>query len=53
MFKVEYPRRGMLLAMGTHSRFPDTWLINGVIRLNESAQANLFCDCGVSANRAW
>lgn len=40
-FGEEYPRKGMLLAMGTHSQYPDTWLINGVIRLNEIRQATL------------
>jgi hypothetical protein len=31
----------MLLAMGTHSLYPDTWLINGVIRLDEIGQLSL------------
>lgn len=38
----EYPKKGMLLAMGTHSLYPDTWLINGVIRLDDVKQAALF-----------
>lgn len=42
VFGNEYPRKGMLLAMGTHSRYPDTWLINGVIRLTETNQGSLF-----------
>ncbi len=42
VFGEEYPEKGMLLAMGTHSRWPDTWLINGVIRLNQSPQESLF-----------
>jgi hypothetical protein len=33
-FGEEYPSKGILLAMGTHSRYPDIWLINGIIRLN-------------------
>jgi hypothetical protein len=33
VFGQEYPKKGMLLAMGTHSLYPDTWLINGVLRL--------------------
>ena len=37
-FGEEYPEKGMLLAMGTHSRYPDIWLINGVIRLDEIGQ---------------
>lgn len=41
VFGEEYPRKGMLLAMGTHSLYPDTWLINGVIRLDEIQQLSL------------
>lgn len=41
-FGEEYPRKGMLLAMGTHSRYPDRWLINGIIRLDEVKQLSLF-----------
>lgn len=41
VFGEEYPSRGMLLAMGTHSLYPDTWLINGVVRLNEPTQFSL------------
>jgi hypothetical protein len=32
VFGREYPAKGMLLAMGTHSLHQDTWLINGVVR---------------------
>jgi hypothetical protein len=42
VFGEEYPQKGMLLAMGTHSQYPDTWLINGVIRLDEIEQLSLF-----------
>jgi hypothetical protein len=41
-FGVKYPRNGMLLAMGTHSRWPDQWLINGVIRQDPITQLTLF-----------
>ena len=41
-FGSDYPSNGMLLAMGTHSRYPDTWLINGVIRLDDVTQPTLF-----------
>lgn len=41
VFGQQYPERGMLLAMGTHSLYPDTWLINGVIRQNEIVQGSL------------
>lgn len=40
-FGKDYPEKGMLLAMGTHSRYPETWLINGIIRLNEIKQFSL------------
>jgi hypothetical protein len=40
-FGKEYPRKGMLLAMGTHSRWPETWLINGIVRLDETGQMAL------------
>ena len=42
VFGEEYPQKGMLLAMGTHSQYPDTWRINGVIRLDEIEQLSLF-----------
>lgn len=42
IFGEEYPRKGMLLAMGTHSLYPDTWLINGVVRFDHTAQMALF-----------
>ncbi len=41
VFGQEYPKKGMLLAMGTHSRHPNTWLINGIIRLDEVTQLSL------------
>ncbi len=40
-FGVEFPAKGMALAMGTHRRWQDQWLINGVIRLDEEMQGNL------------
>jgi hypothetical protein len=40
-FGVEYPQKGMALAMGTHRRWKDQWLINGVIRLNDEPQLGL------------
>lgn len=42
IFGEELPGRGILLAMGTHSQYPDTWLINGVVRLDEIKQMSLF-----------
>lgn len=40
-FGEEYPNKGMLFAMGTHSQYPDTWLINGIIRLDQVQQLSL------------
>jgi hypothetical protein len=31
----------MCFAMGTHSRYPETWLVNGIIRLDEITQMSL------------
>ena len=42
VFGEEYPAKGMLLAMGTHSLYPDTWLVNGVVRLDDIEQVSLF-----------
>lgn len=41
-FGEKFPKKGMLLAMGTHSLRQVQWLINGVIRLDEIKQLNLF-----------
>ena len=42
VFGEDYPSKGMLLAMGTHSQYPDTWLINGIVRLDKVKQPSLF-----------
>lgn len=42
VFGEEYPTKGILFAMGTHSQYPDTWLMNGIIRLDEVRQPTLF-----------
>ncbi len=34
----ELPQKGLLFAMGTHSLYPDTWLINGIIQMGELGQ---------------
>lgn len=39
-FGRAYPAKGMFLAMGTHSVYHDTWLINGVIRLDKVQQGS-------------
>ena len=36
-FGVEYPKKGFVLAMGTHKAYPQ-WLINGVIRLDHGIE---------------
>lgn len=41
VFGKEYPKNGMVFAMGTHSLYPDIWLINGIIRLDEITQLSL------------
>ena len=40
-FNQIYPTKGMAFAMGTHSRFPDIWLLVGVIRLDRVVQLAL------------
>ncbi len=37
-FGKRYPEKGMVFAMGTHSRYPDVWLLVGVLRLDEISQ---------------
>ena len=37
----EMPDKGVLFAMGTHSLYPDTWLINGIIQMGEMGQLSL------------
>lgn len=37
----DYPERGMALAMGTHSAYPDVWMIIGVIRMRPNMQLSL------------
>lgn len=42
VFGEEYPAKGVLFAMGTHSQYPETWLMNGIVRLDEVKQPTLF-----------
>lgn len=37
----EMPTGGLLFAMGTHSLYPETWLINGLIQMSEFGQLAL------------
>ena len=41
MFGERYVERGMALAMGTHRYRHDQWLINGIIRIDDSSQLTL------------
>jgi hypothetical protein len=34
----ELPAKGLLFAMGTHSLYPSTWLLNGLIQVNKTGQ---------------
>ena len=38
IFGVDYPAKGVVFAMGTHSQRPKQWLLVGIIRLNETDQ---------------
>jgi hypothetical protein len=42
VFGKDYPAKGMLLAMGTHSLHQETWLINGVVRQDDIDQGSMF-----------
>ena len=41
IFGVDYPAKGMALAMGTHRYRANQWLINGIIRLDDEPQLDL------------
>ena len=41
IYNRRYPERGMVLALGNMARRPQTWLLLGVIRLNEATQPRL------------
>lgn len=41
VFNHDYPKKGMVLALGTHSRYPTTWLLVGIIRLDPVRQLSL------------
>lgn len=40
-FNQAYPTKGMMFAMGTHSLYPDVWLLVGVLRLDRTRQLAL------------
>ncbi|WP_343865497.1 hypothetical protein [Caenispirillum bisanense] len=42
IFGNEYPEKGMAFALGTHSRYPASWLLIGVLRLDRISQLSLF-----------
>lgn len=41
LFGAEYPKNGMALAMGTHSSYPDVWMIIGVVKMRPTSQPSL------------
>lgn len=41
-FNEQYPKRGMVFALGNMAKRPQTWQMLGVIRLNEIEQESLF-----------
>lgn len=40
-FNEDYPRRGMVFAIGNQAKRPQVWQLLGVIRLDERRQAEL------------
>lgn len=40
-FEVEYPQKGMRLALGTHSRRNNQWLLVGILRVDDAVQTEL------------
>ena len=42
VFNDEYPKRGMVFAMGNQAKRPQTWQLLGVIRLDNPKQGELF-----------
>ena len=42
VFNDEYPKKGMVFALGNQAKRPQTWQLLGVIRLDESLQGELF-----------
>jgi len=42
VFNDEYPKRGIVFALGNQAKRPQTWQLLGVIRLEEMTQGDLF-----------
>jgi hypothetical protein len=42
LFNDEYPKRGMVFALGNQAKRPQTWQLLGVIRLDKTLQGDLF-----------
>ncbi len=40
-FGKDYPTKGMAFVMGTHSKYPDTWLLVGILRIDPLDQLEL------------
>jgi hypothetical protein len=41
-FDTDYPAKGMVFALGNQAKRPQTWQLQGVIRLDELTQGDLF-----------
>ncbi len=41
-FNEEYPRKGMLFCVGNMAKWPQTWQILGVLRVDDTGQPALF-----------
>ena len=42
VFNDEYPKKGMLFALGNQAKRPQTWQLLGVIRYDQPLQTDLF-----------
>lgn len=42
VFNDDYPKKGMLFALGNQAKRPQTWQLLGVIRYDEASQSDLF-----------
>jgi len=40
-YENDYPQGGVVFAMGTMARYPKTWMLLGLIRLDDSRQLKL------------
>jgi hypothetical protein len=40
-FEKDFPAKGMAFAMGTHSKYPEVWLLVGIVRLEPAKQLSM------------